>query len=162
MKRYSFFIFMLSVSLMWGCSEGEDKKVQNKVKQIEWLSDFDRARAMAEEEGVPILINFSGSDWCGWCMRLEDEVFTQQPFLDFAEESLILFVADFPRQKQLPEKTAIQNQNLARKFGIRGLPTILLVNAEGEEIARTGYQRGGAETYVRHLKTLINQAESAD
>jgi len=121
----------------------------------EWLDDYEAAKTQARETGRPILINFSGSDWCGWCIRLDEEVLEKPEFKSFAADNLILFVADFPRQMKLPEATAIQNRALAQKFGVRGFPTILLVEADGTTIARTGYQAGGADAYVEHLKELL-------
>ena len=122
-----------------------------------WMTDFEAARKQAAEEEKPILIDFSGSDWCGWCIKLDKEVFSKKAFKSYAEENLVLFLADFPRQKELPEETVEQNRKLAEQYGVRGFPTILLVDAEGEVLARTGYRRGGPDKYVEHLKKLIDQ-----
>ena len=88
-----------------------------------WVDDFEQAKKLAAEKGVPILVNFSGSDWCGWCIRLDREVFGEAEFKKYAAENLVLFIADFPRRKELPEKTAKQNRDLAEKIGIMGFPT---------------------------------------
>jgi thioredoxin-related protein len=124
-----------------------------------WGSDFAKAKAEAQESGKPILVNFTGSDWCGWCKKLVKEVFSQDAFKAYAADSLVLFEADFPNQKQLPPEVIKQNKELAKKYAIRGYPTILLLDAEGKVLAKTGYRRGGADAYVTHLKALI--AESA-
>jgi thiol:disulfide interchange protein len=120
-----------------------------------WLTDFEAAKAAAAKRGVPILIDFSGSDWCGWCIRLDKEVFKQDAFRDFASESVVLFLADFPRRSKLPAEQRKQNEQLMRKYGVRGFPTVLLVDKTGKELARTGYRRGGPEAYVEHLRELI-------
>lgn len=120
-----------------------------------WLDDFAEAKKTAAEQGRPILIDFTGSDWCGWCIRLDREVFSQEAFKTYAAENLVLFAADFPRRKKLPEATVKQNRELANAYGVRGFPTIILVDAEGKEIARTGYKEGGPEAYVTHLKDLL-------
>jgi thioredoxin-related protein len=120
-----------------------------------WVDDFAEAKRLAAEKGVPILVNFSGSDWCGWCIRLDQEVFDQELFKEYAKENLVLFVADFPRRKELPEQVSKQNRELAEKLGIMGFPTVLLIDAEGKEVARTGYQPGGPGLYVAHLKELL-------
>ncbi len=125
-----------------------------------WLTDFEQARKQAKEQERPILVNFSGSDWCGWCIRLDKEVLEKAEFKAYAKENLVLFVADFPRQTKLPEQTATQNQTLLERYGVQGFPTVLLVNAKGEVIARTGYQPGGAKAYIEHLAGLL--AESKD
>ena len=120
-----------------------------------WLTDFEAAKKQAAEENLPILVDFSGSDWCGWCIKLDNEVFSQDEFKDYAEENLVLFLADFPRSKPQPEDIQKQNKALSQKYGVRGFPTVLLLNAGGEVLGRTGYQRGGPEAYVKHLKDLL-------
>jgi thioredoxin-related protein len=120
-----------------------------------WLTDFEKAKKVAAETRRPILIDFTGSDWCGWCIRLDKEVFSQEAFKKYAKENLVLFQADFPRKKEQSEELEKQNRQLASDFGIRGFPTIVLVDETGKEFARTGYQRGGAEKYVEHLKDLL-------
>jgi thioredoxin-related protein len=98
---------------------------------------------------------FSGSDWCGWCKKLDREVWAQPAFKDYAKDNVVLFLADFPRSKELDAKTAEQNKDLATTYSVEGFPTVLLVDSKGKELARTGYKPGGAEKYVEHLKGLI-------
>ncbi|MBT3381048.1 MAG: thioredoxin family protein [Lentisphaerae bacterium] len=122
-----------------------------------WLTDFEEAKKIAAEKKRPILIDFSGSDWCGWCIRLDREVFSKAEFKAYADKNLVLLLADFPNGKELPEKTVEQNRSLARKYGVQGFPTVLLLGADGETKGRTGYQEGGAGAYVEHLKTLLKE-----
>jgi protein disulfide-isomerase len=82
-------------------------------------------------------------------------VFSQKAFKDFAAENLVLMMADFPKSKKLPESVQSQNQTLMEKFGVEGFPTVLLLKGDGTKIAETGYQEGGAEEYVKHLRSLI-------
>ena len=121
----------------------------------DWLTDFEQAKAEAESGNVPILANFTGSDWCPPCMLLDQEVFSTEAFKTFAAEHFVLFKADFPRNKPQPDAVKEQNRQLAETYGIPGFPTILLLNAEGEEVGRTGYRPGGAEAYIEHLKELM-------
>ena len=120
-----------------------------------WLTDFEAAKKVAAEKKLPILIDFSGSDWCGWCIKLDKEVFSQEAFQTYAKENLVLMMCDFPQAKPQSEEEKAQNKKLQEQFGIEGYPTVVLVDAEGKEIARTGYQKGGAEAYVTHLKELL-------
>jgi thioredoxin-related protein len=125
-----------------------------------WIEDnMPAAMEKAKAEGKDILIDFTGSDWCGWCIKLDQEVFSQKAFAEYAAENLVLVKLDFPRQKPISDELKMQNEKLAERFGIRGFPTILLMSPEGELIARTGYQRGGADRYVEHLKGLLAKAE---
>jgi len=121
-----------------------------------WMTDLGQAKIQAAEKGIPILIDFTGSDWCGWCIRLDKEVFSKAEFQDYAKVSLVLLKIDFPRKK-LPEAEAAANQALAKKYGIQGYPTIVLADAEGKELARTGYRPGGPQAYVEHLKGLLKK-----
>lgn len=120
-----------------------------------WLTDFKKAKREAARKDVPILANFSGSDWCGWCIKLDREVFEKEAFLEYAKKHLVLLHVDFPARKKQPEAVAEQNKALARKYGVRGYPTILLLDENGKALERTGYRRGGAEAYVKHIKGLL-------
>jgi protein disulfide-isomerase len=144
---------------------GDSKPVENQEQEEDqelalgtWITDYDQALELAEQLERPILINFTGSDWCVWCFRLRDEVFTQETFLEYAKSDLILLKLDFPQRTQLPPEQQMINQNLANRYGIRGFPTILLIDSEGTEINRTGYQPGGAENYVKHIRELLEKA----
>jgi protein disulfide-isomerase len=120
-----------------------------------WSQNYDQALAQAKKSGKTLLIDFTGSDWCPWCVKLDKEVFSQKAFKNFAAENLVLMMADFPRSKKLPESIKSQNQTLMARFGVEGFPTVLLLNGDGTKIAETGYQEGGAEEYVKHLRSLI-------
>ncbi len=125
-----------------------------------WLTDFDKAKEAAALTKRPILADFSGSDWCGWCIKLKAEVFSQEAFQDYAKDNLVLFLADFPRNKALPETLKAQNEMLMRTYGIRGFPTVLLLDSEGKVIDKTGYRAGGAAGYVEHVKQLLQKKET--
>ena len=120
-----------------------------------WVTDFEQAKKLAAERKAPILANFSGSDWCGWCIRLEKEVFSTPEFKQFAATNLVAFLADFPRRTPQSESLAKQNKALAAKYGVQGFPTVLLLDKDGKVLATTGYRPGGAEKYVAHLRQLI-------
>jgi len=120
-----------------------------------WLSDYSEALRLGKEMNRPVLVDFTGSDWCSWCMKLDKEVFSQSAFTDYAKDSLILVKVDFPRRKsQTPDEKAF-NEKLMNQYGVQGFPTIILLSAEGKELNRTGYQPGGAEAYVKHLQGLL-------
>lgn len=124
-----------------------------------WGSDFAAALKSAAASKKVILADFTGSDWCPWCVKLDGEVFKTDVFKAFAKENLILFVADYPNEKELSKEVVEQNRKLAEKYGVEGFPTVLLLDENGKELARTGYRRGGAEAYVEHLKGLMEKAK---
>ena len=120
-----------------------------------WSTDFEGAKKRSAEKNIPILADFSGSDWCGWCIKLDNEVFSKKEFQEYAKSNLVLFLADFPARKKLADNVVKQNAELAEKYGIRGYPTVLLLDKDGKVLARTGYQAGGPEAYVKHIKSLV-------
>lgn len=128
-------------------------KVDNRGK---WYEDYELALNIAKMEDKPLLLNFTGSDWCGWCIRLKDEVFDKESFKEFSRINLILVELDYPKKKELPKDIRNQNNELNRKYGITGFPTIILIDAYGNVIQKTGYLRGGAESYVTHLKNILS------
>ncbi|MEI6786878.1 MAG: thioredoxin family protein [bacterium] len=122
-----------------------------------WLTSLEAAKTEAVKRQVPILVDFSGSDWCGWCIKLDKEVFSKEEFKAYAKTDLVLLLVDFPRKSKLPEDVKKQNDLLAEKFDVQGFPTVLLLNGQGKELARTGYMPGGAEAYVKHVKSLVGK-----
>lgn len=126
-----------------------------------WLTNIDEAMKLSEKTGKPILADFSGSDWCGWCIKLDDEVFSKKEFKDFAKDNLILLLVDFPSRKPISKAQRLHNKKLAKKYKIRGYPTVLLLDSKGKIIFRTGYQRGGAAKYVAHLKAKLPAPKAA-
>jgi protein disulfide-isomerase len=105
-----------------------------------WSEDYKGSLAKAKEEKKDVLLDFTGSDWCGWCIKLDKEVFSTDEFKQLAEKKLVLVELDYPRSKTLPDELKKQNSELKEKFGIRGYPTIILVNSRGKELKRwVGY-----------------------
>jgi len=121
----------------------------------DWQEDFTEATALAGQLDRPILLNFSGSDWCGWCMRLDEEVLSTEAFETFARENLVLAVADFPRETPQSEELRTQNAGLLQRFGVQGFPTIIVLDADGAELGRLGYQPGGPEPFIEAVSGLI-------
>jgi len=127
----------------------------SKSEATNWETDFEKALATAKASGKYMLLDFSGSDWCGWCIRLEKEVFSQDAFNDFAKENLVCVLVDFPRAKEQTDELKQQNLELARKYDIKGYPTIIILSPNGEPVGITGYLQGGPWEYARHLKKII-------
>ena len=106
-----------------------------------WDDDCEKSLAKAKEDQKMVLLDFTGSDWCGYCIKLDEEVFSKSAFKKFAKENLVLVELDYPRGKNLPKKTKEQNDGLKSKYGISGYPTIILLDSEGKEAARwVGYK----------------------
>ncbi|MCP4178388.1 MAG: thioredoxin family protein [bacterium] len=120
-----------------------------------WGTNWKEAQKLAATQNKPILMDFSGSDWCGWCIKLDKEVFSKTAFKEFAKKNLILFLADFPSQKQQTSDVKKQNAKLAKQYGVQGYPTVLLVDSKGKILFKTGYAPGGAEKYIANLEKYI-------
>jgi thioredoxin-related protein len=94
--------------------------------ELSWHTDLNKARELSEATKKPIFGFFTGSDWCGWCHKLEADVFSKAEFVSWAKQNVILLELDFPRRKQLPTELMQQNQALQQALGVRGYPTIWL------------------------------------
>lgn len=128
-----------------------------------WTSDFEAAKKQAADSKKDLLIDFTGSDWCGWCIKLNDEVFKHDAFKNGVKDNFVLVELDFPKDKtKVSEEVRAQNEKLSEKYGIQGFPTILLTDAEGRPYAVTGYQEGGPEKYVEHLNELRKKKTARD
>lgn len=121
-----------------------------------WHTDVDTAQQLAVNEDKHVLINFTGSDWCPWCVKLDANVFSTSEFAEFAATELVLVKADFPQKEQLSQAQAAANQKLARKYAVRGFPTIVVLDPQGELVGTTGFRQGSAASYIEHLKELMD------
>lgn len=120
-----------------------------------WLTDFAAAQQKAAGEGKDLLVLFTGSDWCGWCKKLDKEVFSKPGVIDRISQQFVPVFIDFPSNTS-HQPAALQQQNnaLAVQYGVVGFPTILLMKADGTAYATTGYREGGPEAFLEHLKEL--------
>ncbi len=128
-----------------------------------WMDNFQEAKAKAAAEDKDLLVDFTGSDWCGWCIRLNKEVFDKDIFKTQAPKDFVLVALDYPRDKSLvSEETAKQNTQLKNEYAIRGYPTIYLMDEAGRPYAKTGYQAGGPDVYMTHLAELKGKHQTRD
>lgn len=116
-----------------------------------WDDDYEKALAKAKAEKKMVLLDFTGSDWCGWCMKLDKEVFSKKEFKDYAKENLVLVEVDFPQAKRLTKKVKEQNDKLQAEFKVQGYPTIIVLNPEGKKVGELGYQEGGPAPFIAKL-----------
>jgi thioredoxin-related protein len=121
-----------------------------------WLTDWEAAKARAKAGNKPILINLIGSDWCGWCIKIEQDVFSRQAFKDYAAANLVLMEVDFPRKKELPAALREQNAELKKRYLNGGYPTVYLLDAEGNKLSGDlGELKGGVDAYLATLRELL-------
>ena len=119
-----------------------------------WDDDYDKAVAQAKADKKMVLLDFTGSDWCGWCIKLDKEVFSKPEFKSYAKDNLVLVVVDFPQGKQQTKKLKEQNEKLKNEHGIKGYPTIIVLNSEGKKVGQLGYMEGGPKAFIAALDKL--------
>ena len=120
-----------------------------------WLTDLPKSLEQAKAEKKVVLVNFTGSDWCGWCKRLDKEVFTTTEFKEYATKNLVLVEADFPERKKQSSELKKANDGLKNKYKVDGFPTLVVLNGEGREMGRqVGYLEGGPKAFIAMLETF--------
>ncbi|GAB5423704.1 MAG: thioredoxin family protein [Crocinitomicaceae bacterium] len=151
-----------------------EKNDESESEALEWHTDIKKVQELSKSSGKPIFAFFTGSDWCGWCKKLQAEVFAKEAFVEWAEENVVLLELDFPKRTQLDSALQVQNYGLAKAFGVSGYPTIWIFNAELNEqtnnisidaLGSLGYPRGAVagkeeELFLENAdKVLANKAQ---
>ena len=129
-----------------------------------WMVDLDKAYELSQKEGKPIMANFTGSDWCGWCKRLTASVFSKDEFKTWAEDKVILLELDFPRRSKIPEKYQKQNYSLQQAFKVTGYPTVWVFNLDKDDsgkfqiaaLGKTGYAPS-VEQFTGAVDQMLNR-----
>lgn len=132
------------------------------AKETVWNTSWEKAAEQAKKTQKPILINFTGSDWCGWCIKLDKEVFDTDAFRNWAAKKVVLLKIDFPRKKPLPAKQQAQNDKLAEKYAVQGFPTIIFASADGKPLSEFGYEEGGPENWTRKAEAGWPKSKSSN
>ncbi len=117
-----------------------------------WTTDYKRAQEEAKSSHKLLLLDFTGSDWCGFCIQLDKAILQQPQFKDYASKNLVLMEVDFPRRKAQTAETKKQNMELARRYQIEGFPTLVVLNGEGKTVWRyDGLYQGGLAAFLAEL-----------
>ena len=123
--------------------------------ESDWLHDWNKAQEEAKTNHKLLFLNFTGSDWCGWCIKLDKDIFSQPQFKNYAHDNLVLVELDFPRRKSLPTEEKKQNMHLAQQYEVLGFPTIVVLNSSGQKVWKfDGYFPGGPEAFIEQLQKL--------
>ncbi len=156
MKFIFFIAFLATIGTAQAATSNEDSG-------LKWYTDLEEAHNESSKSNKPIFGFFTGSDWCGWCIKLQKEVFAKQAFIDWAKEEVILLELDFPKRTAQSAELKQQNQNLQRALGVRGYPTVWLFTSNKTDtggfnltrIGKLGYPRG-AEKGKEEVKFLAD------
>jgi protein disulfide-isomerase len=159
-----FFLPLLMIVFSASLAIGQDDDYTAGHKG--WLVDLDEAYEQSKETGKPILANFTGSDWCGWCKRLSAAVFVKPEFQKWAKENLILLELDFPKRTSVPDEIKAQNSKLQRAFKVRGFPTIWVFELDKEKgtdemkinaLGKTGY-KSSVDEFIGDIERMLAKA----
>ncbi|MBC7776269.1 MAG: thioredoxin family protein [Phycisphaerae bacterium] len=160
MKSFVFLaLFLLGIQF-----SGMAQTASDNASGLSWYTDLTKARAASDASHKPIFGFFTGSDWCGWCRKLQSDVFAKDAFVAWAKKNVILLELDFPRRKQLPAELAQQNQALQQALNIQGYPTIWFFTVTEDNtthmlslntLGSLGYPQG-AEVGKEEVKFLID------
>lgn len=134
----------LAAGLVLALSVEASNEVQiDGAKVGHWTMDFEAASKLAKEKNVPMMLNFTGSDWCGWCKLMDKGVFAKDEWKKYADKNVVLVTLDFPNDKSIvPEKYVARNKELQRQFAVRGYPTYIVLDSDGEtQLGRLGAGR---------------------
>jgi protein disulfide-isomerase len=139
-----------------------------QAQEITWQTDLTKAMEISKKTKKPLLLFFTGSDWCGWCIRLQKEVLKTPEFAKWAKDNVVLVELDFPRRTpQLPEIQK-QNSELQQTFAVQGYPTVWIVNAtkkDGkinfEQLGKTGYVAGGPAAWLAGADEILKNKKKS-
>ena len=127
------------------------------AEELQWLTDLPKAQAQAKKENKLVMLDFTGSDWCGWCIKLNKEVFSTPDFAKYAKDNLVLVEVDFPDRKEQTAAQKTANEALKKKYKIRGYPTIIVLNAEGKQVGELHYMNS-PKPFIAELEKLKKKA----
>jgi thioredoxin-related protein len=117
-----------------------------------WETDYKRAQDEAKTNHKLVFLNFTGSDWCGWCIQLDRAILSKPQFKDYASKNLVLVELDFPRRKSQSVELRKQNQELVERYQVEGFPTLVVLNADGKTVWRyDGFYDGGIAAFLAEL-----------
>lgn len=131
-----------------------------QAQELNWHTDINKATEASLKENKPLLLFFTGSDWCGWCIKLQKDVLKKDEFFIWATKNVILVELDFPRRTPQDEAIKMQNQQLAQTFGIQGYPTVWLVNPVKGEDQKVNLQGLGSLGYDKSATNWITNANA--
>jgi thioredoxin-related protein len=146
------------------CGAQKENASRNSNEGLEWHTDMNKAIAISQKENKPMMLFFTGSDWCGWCIRLQKEVFLTETFTKWAKDNVVLVELDYPKSKPQTDAIKQQNSQLQQTFSVQGYPTVFFVNAKKTEkekydltsLGKTGYVAGGPDKWIEGANAMIN------
>lgn len=144
-------LFMLALfGAVFAAGAAEDAK---------WETNFEAAKKLSQESKKPMLVLFTGSDWCYWCKRLEKNILSTPEFKKFAKDKVVFLFLDFPQSKRMSASERTQNQTLARKYKVRGYPSMMVISASGKEGKLFGVDSSSWEKFSKIVNSEIDKVK---
>ena len=136
-----------------------------QAQELTWQTNINKAMEISKKSKKPLFLFFTGSDWCGWCIRLQKEVFKTPEFVKWASDNVILVELDFPRKNEQTEAVKMQNAQLQQQLQVRGYPTVWFVNTSKTADAKvnlnalgsSGYVAGGPQVWIEGANQIIKK-----
>ena len=147
--------FLLAVFLVNGLCFSYADQAQSSGR-INWQTNYDEALRLSKSSSKPVVLFFTGSDWCSWCKKLEQEALHTPEFADAAADKFIFVLLDFPMNTTLPADLTAQNKKLQKQFEIQGFPTLVILDSQQKKIGSAGYRPGGGKAYAQFLLKLVD------
>jgi protein disulfide-isomerase len=140
---------------------GDELRVpQHRESNLQWLESWEIASSQAARDGKLVMADFTGSDWCSWCKKLDREVFSTTEFSAWAASNVVLLKVDFPRNTRQDPQIQQLNEELAKKYAthIGGYPTVLFLRPDGSVAGTIGYEAGGPEAWIHKAEKSMHSA----
>ncbi|MEO8516174.1 MAG: thioredoxin family protein [Flavobacterium sp.] len=170
--NFKYLLFSIPLLIvLWISNVNKVSASKAKTTELVWLTDLEEAQKISKKTGKPIMADFTGSDWCGWCHKLSNEVFNTPEFKTWSDKNVVLLELDFPRSIPQDEKLKSQNNSLLQFFQVQGFPTIWVFDMKKDEankkmiinpIGKTGYLRGGPKVFTDNLDLMIAEQKTKE
>lgn len=154
MRRYVLCLLVAAFSAATNYSDAADARMAN---QVHWYTNYNDAVKAAKASSKPLALLFTGSDWCTWCIKLEQEALMTREFADTVKDRFVFVKLDFPMNSSVPAAVTAQNKQLQQQFGIPGFPTIVILDPDLKKIGTIGYEPGGGKKYGMRMLEILDK-----
>lgn len=150
--------WLMSLSLLLGvCQQAAADPIPSKIN---WLTNFEQAVEQSRNQGKPIFLFFTGSDWCGWCHKLQNEVLNTPEFSEKVGDKFVFVLLDFPMKVPQDPNIAKQNKELQSRFAVKGYPAVIILDERQNAIETTGYRPGGGRAYADYILQKVKDSKA--
>tara|TARA_R110000850_G_scaffold114630_2_gene229517 strand:- start:323 stop:1012 length:690 start_codon:yes stop_codon:yes gene_type:complete len=164
MKTNTLLTLFAAVLILFPLSSTASEVATSGAEVGKWTMDYEAAAALAKEKKLPMLLNFTGSDWCGWCKLMDKAVYAEDDWKTYAADKLVLVTIDFPQDSSIvPKKFLKQNEELKSKFEVRGYPSYVILDSDGEtKLGQLGAGQGKTpSSFIEEVEGVTRLSQSS-